>query len=596
MNEPVLETKTMAVVTSGTGRALIQLTCLGASFCVILCATMLLFRFGVRADDPLKSPQLAGLKEQLISRPKDETLKSRIRALDLDVRRRYFRELWLNRTGAWLMLAGAGVLLLAAKNARFGATALPMPGPRTGEDERWARAVNRARIAVAVVACTVGTGLMGTVLSARTLLPRDAGALERLLGASQLPVRMADCASLSEMQQNWPRFRGSGGNGISLQTNTPSTWNIRTGENIAWRTEIPAPGFNSPIVWGDRVYLSGADATRRDIFCFDGLTGHLLWRQGVVNAPGSPAQAPEVPDATGFAASSMATDGRRVYSIFANGDLAAWSLDGRQIWAKSLGLPKNPHGHATSLMTWEDRVVVQLDQGQAEQNASKLLALDGANGRVVWQRNRAMPASWTTPTAIDHAGRPQIVTLGVPWIIAYAPTDGTELWRVEGLSNEVTPSPIYAGGLVFAASPGDKLFAIRPDGQGNVTATHVAWSVEDNIPDITSPVSNGELVFTVSTPGVVTCFEVKDGKKVWEHDLGCECNSSPTLIGRRLLVISTKGVGFTIEAGRQFKEIAQNDLGENVYASPAFGKDRMFVRGVTNLYCITASATRLANK
>jgi outer membrane protein assembly factor BamB len=294
----------------------------------------------------------------------------------------------------------------------------------------------------------------------------------------------------------------------------------------------------------------------------------------------------EIPEQTGYAASTMATDGRRAYAIFANGDLAAFNMDGKQVWAKNVGFPKNPHGHASSLMTVEGRLIVQLDQADAEQGLSKLIAFDGGTGRVAWQRNRPVAVSWATPLLVAAPSGSQIVTLAVPWVISYAARDGAELWRAEGLNNEVTPSPVFAGGLVLATSPNEKIMAIRPDGKGDVTKSHVAWEAEDNIPDISSPVGNGELVFAVTTPGMLTCYDAKTGKKQWEQDLAMECNASPTLVDDKLYIVTTKGLTLMVEAGRAFRELGRNDLGEKVYATPAFVRGRIFVRGVEHLFCI----------
>jgi len=145
---------------------------------------------------------------------------------------------------------------------------------------------------------------------------------------------------------------------------------------------------------------------------------------------------------------------------------------------------------------------------------------------------------------------------------------------------------VFAGGQALVVSPSTKLMALRPDGAGDVTKTHVAWTAEDNIPDITSPVSNGELVFVATSGGIVACYDTKDGKKVWEHDFEMEVQSSPSIIGDRLFVIGTKGVAVTVETGRQFKELARSNLADKFLASPAFADGRVFLRGVTNLYCI----------
>ena len=247
---------------------------------------------------------------------------------------------------------------------------------------------------------------------------------------------------------------------------------------------------------------------------------------------------------------------------------------------------KNAYGHATALATWQDRLIVQLDQGEPDEGKSKLYALDGRTGRVVWERPRKVGGSWASPIVIEAAGKGQIVVLAAQWVIAYAAKDGAELWRVEGLNGEITPSPAFAGGLVFVASPSEKLLAIRPDGSGDVTKTHLAWTNEDNVPDVTSPASNGDLVFALTTAGMLTCYDAKDGKKLWEHDFEMECHASPALSGNRIYLLGQKGTAVVVEAARQFKELFRAEMGDGFHASPAFAQDRIFLRGVTNVWCL----------
>ena len=175
-------------------------------------------------------------------------------------------------------------------------------------------------------------------------------------------------------------------------------------------------------------------------------------------------------------------------------------------------------------------------------------------------------------------------------MIAYAASDGAELWRVDCLNGEITPSPAIAGGLLFVASPSEKLLAIRPDGQGDVTKTRVAWTNEDNVPDVTSPTSNGELVFAVTTSGMMTCLDAKDGKKQWDHDFETECHASPSLVGGRVYLFSQKGTAVVVEAARQYKELFRTEMGDGFHASPAFVQDRIFLRGLTNVWCLGAAA------
>lgn len=396
-----------------------------------------------------------------------------------------------------------------------------------------------------------------------------------------LPALLLSAAG--DDQMNWPRFRGPDGGGVCLKCDVPLTFDVAKGENVAWKAEVPAEGFSSPIVWGGKVFLTGGDENQRLLMAFDAASGKALWKTAV---PAANDEKAEVPEQCGMAAATPATDGKRVYAIFASGDLAALDFDGKVLWSKRLAVPKNPYGHATSLLTFQDRVIVQFDQGEADDNLSKLYAFDGATGKVVWEQPRPTGASWATPISFETAGQTQVITLAVPWVMAYSASDGKELWRAEVLDGEVTPSPIFAAGTLFVPSPSVKLQTIRPDGHGDVTQTHLGWVAEDGIPDITSPVSNGELVFVCDSTGVATCYDAKTGKKQWQQDLEEPCNASPSIVDGHLYLIAKKGLVIVAEAGRQFKELARSSFGETVFASPAFAQNKMFVRGAKHLFCI----------
>ena len=322
--------------------------------------------------------------------------------------------------------------------------------------------------------------------------------------------------------------------------------------------------------------------------CFTADTGKLVWKRAVPHTKGSPDGNAEVPDQCGMAAATMATDGVRVFAIFANSDLAAFTLDGDLVWAKYLAAPNNDYGHATSLLTWKDRVIVQFDQGDPDDQLSRLYAFDGATGNVVWQQPRPTGASWATPILFNAAGKTQLVTQALPWVISYAVETGKEIWRAECLDGEVTPSPIFAYGTLYVVSPSSKLQTIRPDGTGDVTRTHLGWKAEDGIPDVTSPVCNGELIFLVDSSGTLTCYDAKSGKKEWTQDLEEEVNASPSIVGRHLAVITKKGRLIVFEATRTCKEVARSALQEEVLASPGFSAHAMFVRGTKHLFCIRA--------
>ena len=569
-------------------RALAATTWIAGVFCALLLAVMLHNHFTATTNDPWKSPRLIALKEKLVAQPKNEELKQEIRRLDFGFRQQFRRRLALDRLGGWLLLGGALALVLAAAQAAALTQKPSLPQPKPDAAERALRLRSRARWSVAAAGGMVTVGLLVLELGIGTNLPSAQKDWNKLLGKGAAAEGAAVVAlpTLADFQANWPRFRGWDGSGVSARTNGLLSWDEKSGAGVAWKSAVPAPGHSSPIVWGNRVFVSGGTMAKREVFCYDTATGQLLWQRAIENVPGSPAKVPEVPEDTSYAAPTMAADGQRVFAMFANGDLGAVTFDGSVAWSKAFGLLKNPYGHAASLAVWPGKLIVQLDQGDDERGGSKIFAFDGASGRVLWETSRPVPASWATPIIVEAAGKTQIITLNVPWVIAYSLADGTELWRAQLLDGEVTPSPVFAGGQALVVSPSTKLMALRPDGAGDVTKTHVAWTAEDNIPDITSPVSNGELVFVATSGGIVACYDTKDGKKVWEHDFEMEVQSSPGIVGNRLFVIGTKGVAVVVEAGRQFKEIVRSEFPDKFLASPAFAGGRMFLRGTTNLWCI----------
>jgi outer membrane protein assembly factor BamB len=413
----------------------------------------------------------------------------------------------------------------------------------------------------------------------------DPDAVLKLLKSDLPTLATAYGVTPDELRANWPRFRGHEGSGVA-----PEGVQLTAAPSVVWQVPSPAPGFNSPVVWKERVLLTGGDAQAREVLALRADNGELDWRQPVqVPAPAAAAEVPEIPDMTGHAASTAATDGERLYAIFATGELVAFTLEGQSVWAKHLGSLENPYGHATSLACWQDHLLVQLDQGHDDSRKSKLLCFNGRTGDVVWQKPRSMGASWSTPIVIEASGRPQVITLGLPWVIAYHAGEGTELWRAKLLEGEITPSPIFANDRLLIVDPGMyQLVALRPDGSGDVTDTHVSWRVDGDMPDITSPVSNGELVFTLTTDGTLSCLNTADGQEVWKQTLeaGGEIQASPSLAGGVVLVASTAGDLIAVEAGREFRELWRMKLEDEFYASPAFAKGRMYLRGNKSVWCL----------
>ncbi len=367
----------------------------------------------------------------------------------------------------------------------------------------------------------------------------------------------------------------------------PTEWDSATGQGILWATEIVLPGNSSPILWGGRIFVTSADEETREVYCFDAATGDEVWKRRVEIEESAGLEPPDVSDEAGFAAPTMATDGQRVYAMFANGDVAAFDLEGEPVWAKALGPLESSYGYAASLAMYRSFLIIQLDQGTSvDDGLSSLVALDGATGEEVWRTARPVINSWTSPIVITHEDRDEIITCSEPLVISYDPATGQELWRTECLYGDVASSPCYAGGLVFACSDQSDLSALRPPAPGEGNEGEVVWAADEGLPDITSPVSDGALIYLVAGYGYVTCYDVEDGTKVWEHSLEATFESSPIVVGSNVYVADTDGVMHIFEAGREFRRVGMGTFGERVSATPAFVAGRIYVRGERYLYCV----------
>ena len=567
------ESADLTGVSSDHYRTAVGVAVAAGLFSALVAALMLLSYFGHRplSEDvtPVDSVELLWAKEQLAKQPKDEALKERVRQLDLQVRREYFGAWAFADRGKYLLLAGLVVLVGALKVAadcRQGGRQAP-----TGRlnKEQQGRELMWGRWAVGVLAAGLAVGVWALATVPRVGLTDDAG-------------------ETSAVVENWPRFRGPGGMGVSPYGQAPVSWDGKTGRNVRWKTAAPLPGHGSPVVWGQWVFLSGADAKRRQVYCYDADTGRLVWQKDVV-LPAQPEQADaeiEVMDDTGYAAPTMAVDGQRAYVIFANGDVAAFDFAGRQVWARSLGVPESSYGYASSLEFYDGLVLIQYDQGADDDDKSKLIALQGATGQRAWEATRPVANAWTSPVVIETGQDKQLVTCSTPWVIAYNPANGAELWRANCMGYDVAPSPIYAAELVLVVQPYDRMIALEPNGTGDVTESHVAYTVDGNMPDICSPVSDGQRVYLLTTEGTLSCYKAATGELVWEHEFEVQFQGSGTLADGRLYLLSRAGTMFIIEPTDQFKEIARAELGEATSCSPAFVTGRIYIRGVENLYCI----------
>lgn len=557
-------------------------------FCLGVGAVMVWDAARVNVLDPLNTPALKEMKARLVLQPGDEPLRKQIRELDLQVRREYVARRWQLERGRYLLAGGVAAFLLFAGLAVAARKRAPMPQKFSPEAQGCVPSSVAPRIAVLAGGLAIAVGLFALTINGRG----EASWLGQFAAPPPEEAPQAGPAypSDEEVARNWPRFRGPGGLAQYSGAEVSTQWDGASGSGIAWKTPIALSGMSSPVAWGDRVFLTGATKNKRELYCLDATAGKVLWTKSVDTGTPVDPEANDPDEQTGFAASTAATDGRRVCAIFANGDLACFDYSGKQLWARSLGHPESTYGYASSLTICKDLLLVQYDQGTSDQKKSALIAFKLSNGVVAWKAPREVDCSWSTPTVAVIAGREQVITVSKPLVISYDGATGKELWRatwVEGYA-EVAPSPAVAGGNVIVTNSGASVTAIPAAGDGDVTAK-IAWTSKDSLPDICSPLGFGDLVLLVDSSGVVTCYQAADGKKVWQQELNVAISSSPVLANGRIYLFDRDGKAYVLQAGREFKQLAVNSLGEPCYSSPAMVDGRIYIRTAKHLICIGKS-------
>jgi len=543
-----------------------NLAWLAAAF-VLVVATLLVGNYlETRRVDPLDDQALKSLINELGQRPDDEALKSRIRKLDQLGRHAFFVSQEFKRKGTYALAFGLLILIVALKTMTHFQRETPNPRNRE-EPTPLSVTKRRARWLVA--------GLAGIILVTGGVLVMLFPV--RIIPGSQVAQAKAySPPDRADFQKNWPGFRGPGGIGSTSLTGMPTSWNGETGEGVLWKVEVPRQGYGSPAVWGQRVFLSAADDSGREVIAFDARNGETLWRREIKGFPGSPQTMPEVTPDTGHAAASVATDGTHVFAIFSNGDLVALDLEGEIIWGKNLGVPANHYGHSSSLLVFKDLLMVQFDHDQK----GRLFALEVTSGDVAWEVERAFKTSWASPIIANGAVQPELILNANPYVVSYDPRSGAELWRLECLSGEVAPSPAYANGMVFAVNQYARLAAI------DLKTRQMRWEAEYDLPDICSPVAVDDLLFVPTSDGVISCFDAKTGEVLWLEEFEYGFHASPIQADGKVYAMDTSGVMYIFKPSRQYELVATSALGERAESTPAFYDGRIYYRGERHLYCL----------
>lgn len=432
------------------------------------------------------------------------------------------------------------------------------------------------------------------------------------IGLSSLPAAAAE-------PDAWPQWRGPGGRGLAPEAVVPTEWNEST---IAWRTAIEGRGHSSPIVWGDRIFLTTAlegapipgaaapmhtlegqefrhpDAMGADrehtlkVVALDARTGDVLWSRVAHHG--------RVYDdrhkASSYASPTPVTDGERVYAYFGSEGVHAYDFDGEPVWTRDIGDIKTVGlGVGTSPVLWRNLLIIQADEDSGE--LSFIVALDKTTGEPVWRRDRPVQVSWSTPLVVATGdGRAQLLTSGNEHVISYDPATGDELWRAKGLESNAIHTPmVHAGLAIFSSGYPTKItFALPLDRRGDLGADAVVWSYNKGTAYVPSNLLVDGLLYLTNDGGVLTCLDAATGEVVYEGGRFPErarFMASPILVGDHIMMVSNEGDAAFIATGREHAIVAQTGIDEPVLATPAVAGGRLYLRGEIHLYAIGGAAS-----
>ena len=581
---------------------------------VVVFSTMLITNyFQVRGSDALQTEVVETLKQMNDEGANNPELKEQIRRLDLLARKAYFISHDRLMTGIYILLGMVVILVVALR--LFYAEIKNIPDKEVDPIDDWAIKTSARKYVKwigggLIVAALTFAFLTSPWLKSKSLRAdtgeqevvadfqeenfeyddfqgidahqpeSDTEEIDRQEGEEDAPsasdgAEAASDIAISNVTHN--SFRGNNSLGISSARNVPTSWDLASGTNILWKNPVPRQGFNSPVINGNKVFISGADNEARELYCYELSSGKLLWTLAASNIPGSPTQMPETGSDTGLAASSVTTNGQQVCAVFASGDLICADMEGKLLWAKNIGVPQNHYGYASSLLSYGNTLFIQYDN----RNSFRVIALDIATGAERWSKDRTeRQPSWSSPIIATVDNRPQLILVGNPGITSYNPGTGEQNWRVEGMSGEPATSAAYANGIVFAASEYAKMVAI------NATDGTLLWSSNDFLPEIASPVAARDFVFIATTYGVVASFNAQTGELIKDMELNTDFNASPVIVEGKIYLSCTEGKVFIFSATGEFNLINSFDTGEKTFATPAFTDKKIVIRTENSIYCV----------
>ena len=399
----------------------------------------------------------------------------------------------------------------------------------------------------------------------------------------------------------WPQFRGPGGSAVSEETNLPMNWSQTDG--VLWKVKVPKWSFSSPVVWGDHVFITGAlEDNKLVVLAFNRKDGKQLWREEFT----ATAKALNLGPWNTASSPTPATDGKTLVCVFGGGDVIALDYSGKVKWKRSLAFDYGEincqHGFASSPAIWKDRALIVVDRnplkGDTEKKpASYLLALNLKTGKNIYRVTRDTTSSWCSPLVYTSNGKSELVTGSQAKVLTHDPETGKLLWEAVGLADYVAPSPAYGDGMVYVSSGRNgPTLALRPNGSGDVTATHIEWRKSRGGPYVVSPIYYRGYLYVLSELGIIECIEGKTGNRAWKKRIRGRFSACPVAADGKIYCVSEDGLTYVLKPGAEFEVLAQNSLeGEKgCMGTPAISQGNIFIRSDEHLICVGQSKGTVA--
>jgi len=544
---------------------------ISGGFALIIAMTMIFSLVQLKIVNPLDNPVLLSVKEQYDKDPSSAAKAEQVRAMDLMARKAYFSSRWQVETGSYLLIAGVIIFIICQRLITEKEKLNPVLSDAK-PDSSLNRSKNRKYLISGVIVIFI------TAIASSFFLRADLPDISGKSPGLAIKAESGNEKAPKPDKTNWPFFRGQDSRGIAGGSGYPTEWDATTGKNIGWKIEIPKKGKSSPVIWGDKIFVTGAQERICEVYCIDKKSGKILWTGSASDITGEPAVLPKTDPEAGLAVSTVATDGKLVCAIFANGNLVCFDMNGKKKWAKNIGVPASSYGYSSSLLIYKDLLLLQFDSNVK----ISLIGIELETGDQKWETLRNGRSVWSSPVIAYYAGKSELIINGNPSVSGYDPMTGKMLWEIECMSGDVAPSVAVNSTMAYAVTDYAKLVAIKP---GN--GVSVVWEDNTYTPDVSSPVATDQFLFVSTGNGDVACYNAGKGDTLWTHYFQNQFYASPIIADDMVYLLDRSGVMHTVKAASSFKLIAESPLGESADCTPAFSDKKIYIRGKKNLFCIS---------